>query len=140
MNPSLARIICVVGALAVVTCGDPDGDDPDTEADELGVGAACQSDADCNPEDADTDGAQDQECLPQFKGGYCGLQDCAGDDDCPEASRCVAHDDGENYCFRVCVDKAECNANRPPDDEANCSSNITFVDGGGGKACVPPSG
>ena len=132
----------VVGVLAVaVTCGDPDeDDDPETEADELGVGAACGSNDDCNPEDADTDGEQDQECLPQFKGGYCGLEGCAADEDCPEASRCVAHDDGANYCFRVCVDKAECNVNRPPDAESNCSSNITFVDGGGGKACVPPSG
>jgi hypothetical protein len=45
-----------------------------------------------------------------------------------------------NYCFRACVDKAECNANRGPEVESNCSSNITRVDGGETKACVPPSG
>jgi hypothetical protein len=110
-----------------------------TEADELGVGAQCGANNDCNPEDADTDGMQDQECLPQFKGGYCGLSDCTGDADCPEASKCVAHTDGTNYCFRICADKPECNYNRSPDNESNCSSNITFVDGGSVKACVPPS-
>ncbi|WP_146155587.1 hypothetical protein [Enhygromyxa salina] len=103
---------------------------PGTEADELGVGAECSGAADC------LDG---QACLAQFKGGYCGIKDCELDVDCPEGAACVAHDDGNNYCFRICVDKAECNLNRGPDVESNCSANITFTDGGGGKACVPPS-
>ncbi len=111
-----------------------------TEADDLGVGAACSGDADCNPADEDTDGAQDQQCLTPFKGGYCGLQGCGSDPDCPEGSACVAHDDGQTYCFRICGDKSECNVNRGPDEEANCSANITFVDTFSGKACVPPSG
>ena len=102
---------------------------PGTEADELGVGAECSGDADC------LDG---QSCL-SFKGGYCGLNDCALDVDCPEGSACVAHDDGNNYCFRVCANKSECNLNRSPGNESNCSANIEFTDGGGGKACVPPS-
>ena len=35
----------------------------------------------------------------------------------------------------------ECNANRDLENEANCSSNVDYVDGKtGGKACVPPSG
>jgi hypothetical protein len=53
------------------------------------------------------------------------------------------HTDGMNYCFRNCIDKAECNANRDPANEANCSSNVTFVEPAknqGLKACVPPSG
>ena len=107
---------------------------PPTEADELGVGAQCAGDNDCSLEDADTDGAQDQECLTQFKGGYCGLSGCSADIDCPDGSACVAHTDGVNYCFRICANKPECNHNRDVDNESNCSSNITFVDGGGGKA------
>ena len=125
--------------LLPLACGDgQDGDN--TEADKLGVGAQCQSDADCNPDDADTDGVQDQSCLPQFAGGYCGVQGCGSNADCPEGSACVTHTDGVNYCFRICTDKAECNANRNPDVESNCSANIVFTDGGQGfKACVPPS-
>ena len=96
----------------------------------LGVGAACDSNEDC----AETA----PECLP-FKGGYCGLADCEGDEDCPGGSKCVTHDDGVNYCFLVCLDKPECNRHRPLDSEANCSSNITFVEDDNVKACVPPS-
>lgn len=112
-------------------CGDDDDDGGGTEADKLGVGAACSGNADCKVEG--------QICLP-FKGGYCGLADCTADTDCPQGSLCVAHTDGKNYCFRVCKDKVECNYNRPVELESNCSANVTFVSGGkGSKACVPPS-
>jgi len=105
-----------------------------SEADALGVGAECASSADCNGDDG-------QDCLLGFKGGYCGEVGCASDADCAIDAACVAHVDGMNYCFRVCVDKAECNANRSPANEANCSSNVTFVDPPQNrKACVPPSG
>lgn len=116
-------------ALLCAACGD-DG----TEADRLGVGAQCVDvDLDC---DEDTD----QICLTEFKGGYCGIRDCADDLDCPEGSACIAHDSGTNYCFRVCLDKSECNRHRDVDSEANCSSNVVFTDGADGrKACVPPS-
>ncbi len=108
-------------------CGDS------SEADDLGIGAQCTSNDQC---DVDTD----QICL-QFKGGYCGLQGCVNDLDCVSDSACIAHTDGTNYCFRTCRDKAECNANRDVANEANCSSSVTFVDGAmGRKACVPPSG
>lgn len=120
-------------SLMALGCGDEDGN----EADRLGVGAACDQNADCPLGDTSED--PDQVCLP-FKGGYCGLSDCTADADCPSGSACVAHDDGRNYCFRLCVDKAECNLYRGVDEEANCSSNITFVDGKqSAKACVPPS-
>jgi len=109
-------------------CGD-DG----TEADQLGVGAECAATSEC---DEDTN----QECLTEFSGGYCGIRDCVSDEDCPEASACIAHDNQTNYCFRVCLDKAECNENRSVDVESNCSSNVVFTDGAQGrKACVPPS-
>jgi len=126
----------IPGAVALVLglwmgCGDDD-DDVGTEADEHGVGAQCSTVEDCDEEG--------QQCLTQFKGGYCGIEDCTGDLDCPEGSACVAHEDGTNYCFRICIDKSECNLNREPEWESNCSSNITFVDHEGGKACVPPSG
>lgn len=102
------------------------------EADMLGIGAQCSSADDC---------LEDQVCLTQFKGGYCGLVGCQGNVDCPEFSSCVSHSDGANYCFRDCVDKGECNYNRNPDQESNCSASVTFVDNVRGiKACVPPSG
>lgn len=128
---------CVLGA--TVSCGDDDdGVYRGTEADWLGVGAACTSDDMCYQGE---DGGLVQKCLTQFKGGYCGIADCQSDADCPDASACVAHDDGNNYCFRICMDKIECNRNRPADAESNCSANVTFVDGGKSeRACVPPSG
>ncbi len=114
-------------AFAVVGC-----DDEKKKAVDLGVGAQCAETAQCDEET--------QECLLDFKGGYCGVKDCTGDVDCPEGSRCVAHDDGVNYCFLVCVDKADCNVSRDLDNEANCSSSIDFVDEPqDAKACVPPS-
>lgn len=120
----------IVLALVAAACSDDDDDDGGTQAMRLGVGAACDGNDEC----AETA----PECLP-FKGGYCGLADCAGDADCPAGSKCVTHDDGENYCFLVCVDKPDCNRHRPLDSEANCSANITFVEDGSVKACVPPS-
>jgi hypothetical protein len=110
---------------AVAACGG-------SEADYLGVGAECDSTEECSEED--------QECLLQFAGGYCGIVDCVDDLDCPEDSGCIAHTDGTNYCFRTCVDKHECNANRSVENESNCSANVVFVDDiEGRKACVPPS-
>jgi hypothetical protein len=119
-------------ALSALTagCGDDDSGGPTTEADRAGVGAQCAEDMDC-PEPL--------VCLKQFKGGYCGIQDCAGDVDCPVGSACVEHEDNSNYCFRICVDKSECNVNRTAELASNCSSSITFVDSGNHKACVPPS-
>lgn len=82
-----------------------------------------------------------QVCLMEFKGGYCGIQGCQADADCPEDAACVTADGVTNYCFRICIDKAECNANRDLENESNCSSNITFLSGANGrKACIPPSG
>lgn len=101
------------------------------EADERGVGAECASADDCFEEG--------QACLA-FRGGYCGIEDCARDADCPDGSACVTHSDGTNYCFLVCGTKSDCNTNRSSENEANCSSSTTFVDGANGrKACIPPS-
>ncbi|MEZ4220449.1 MAG: hypothetical protein R3B13_05915 [Polyangiaceae bacterium] len=120
-------------AIFLGACGDDSGPSGGgTEADYHGVGASCTKNEDCFE--------PGQTCLP-FKGGYCGIEDCQQDTDCPAGSRCVAHDaPAKNYCFLVCANKPECNRNRPIDFESNCSSNITFVEGGKGpKACVPPS-
>ena len=105
-----------------------------SDADDLGVGGQCTSNDQCDAETM-------QVCLTNFKGGYCGLMGCTLDSDCPEASACVTHN-GANYCFRICNDKPECNANRNVENEANCSSSVTFADPAhtSGKACVPPSG
>ena len=121
---SLAFAVLTVAAILLFGCGGP-------EADRLLVGAECDSADDC---------LEDQECLTQFRGGYCGYEGCTSHSDCPGHSSCVVHDDGNNYCFRDCYDKAECNANRERENEANCRSNITFVDDSRDiKACVPPS-
>lgn len=112
-------------SFAAAACG--------SEADDLGVGAQCTTTSECQ----DTD--PPQSCLTNFKGGYCGLTGCSSNEDCPEDSLCVTHTDNTNYCFRSCTDKSECNENRDADVESNCSSNITRTDGGGTKACVPPS-
>ena len=121
-------IISLTMLFALSACDDDKGN----KANELGVGAQCTETAQCDVET--------QECLLDFKGGYCGVKDCTADLDCPEGSRCVTHDDGFNYCFLICVDKADCNVNRDVDNEANCSSSITFVEEPqDGKACVPPS-
>lgn len=134
MNKLYFLVSC---CFAVIACGSDD----ETEADRFGVAAECTNTDDCLQDPVALT------CIPAstFKGGYCGIADCTLDTDCPDGARCVAHDDGTNYCFRVCADKLECNANRTPDNEANCSANITFADTGdtaraGDKACVPPSG
>jgi hypothetical protein len=111
------------------------GDDA-TEADRLGIGAQCTDAAECESADENVT----LECLTQFTGGYCGLEGCATDSDCPEGSACVTQGDGDNYCFRICGDKADCNRNRSENNWSNCSANVDFVDGKQDrKACVPPS-
>ena len=95
----MSLIVVLTTALIGLSCG---GDDGGTEADELGIGSQCAGPDDCHDE---------QQCLSQFAGGYCGEQGCASDDDCPEGADCVAHTDGNNYCFRVCNNKSECNRN-----------------------------
>lgn len=107
-----------------------------TEADRLGVGAECTAAAEC----ATVDGIE-LACLTAFDGGYCGLEACTGDADCPNGSACVTHSgDGMNYCFRLCVDKPDCNLNRSIENEANCVGSIDFVDPRNErKACEPPS-
>jgi hypothetical protein len=128
MPIKLRAILLSLTLASVFACSSDD-------ADSLGIAAECTATEEC-------DESTDQICLTDFKGGYCGIKDCIGDEDCPPASACVAHDDGSNYCFRTCVDKSECNANRSADQEANCAANISFVDtqDEGIKACVPPSG
>lgn len=122
--------MAAAASFMTLACGDDEN-----EADRLGVGAQCTVDLDCDQSTIA------QVCLRQFKGGYCGVVDCKRNADCPEPSACVAHDDGESYCFRSCTDKLECNANRALENAANCASNVTYVeaDGATGKACVPPS-
>jgi len=101
------------------------------EAVRRGVGAECNATLPCQE--------MGQSCLA-FKGGYCGVQGCTSDTDCPQGSACVTHTDAMNYCFLVCSTKEQCNVSRTVDNESNCSSSTTFVDGAQGrKACIPPS-
>jgi hypothetical protein len=106
-----------------------------SDANSRGVGAECTVADDCTEEG--------QSCLDNFAGGYCGISACTGDADCPDGSACITHDDAVNYCFLVCLDKADCNENRSVANEANCngSGTVTFVDDDlGRKVCVPPTG
>lgn len=130
-KPSSFWVTCCLSISLLVGCGDDEG----SEADRLGVGAQCTTDADCDQSTIA------QVCLLQFKGGYCGVVNCSDSSDCPNPSACVAYDDGETYCFRSCSEKLECNANRAVDYESNCVSNVTYVgtEPAVGKSCVPPS-
>lgn len=127
----LPKLAAFLPLLVLLGCADDDR----SEADRLGVGAQCGSDADCDQSTIT------QVCLKQFKGGYCGVANCNSNIDCPDPSACVQHDDGETYCFRSCSEKLECNVNRTADNEANCVSNVTYVESepAQGKSCVPPS-
>lgn len=142
---TLNRLVVVATAAlpiggVFVACGDDNNNGYATEADRWGVGAQCQTDADCARWNL-PDAAIVLKCITgAFKGNYCGVKDCMSDLDCPEHSACVAHTDGVNYCFRICADKPECNLNRDLANEANCSSSVDYVSGmKGAKACVPPS-
>src|ERR1044072_3915169 len=94
----LARLLIVLAA-----CGD------ESEADRLGIGAQCSESNECNTESG-------QSCL-QFAGGYCGRAGCLQHADWPAAAACIAPPDGTNYCFRTCVEKVDCNANRDVENE-----------------------
>jgi hypothetical protein len=120
----LFHLACLL-VLALTACSD--------DANDRGVGAVCTTNNDCTEEG--------QSCLTQFKGGYCGLSGCVRDADCPEGSACITEDDRVNYCFLVCADKPDCNANRPVEDEASCVSSLPFVEGAQGrKVCRPSMG
>ena len=125
-------VLVLLGSLlGFLSCGDDDS----SEAIRRGVGSECMTSSDCTE--------QGQVCLAQFKGGYCGIEGCQDDGDCPQGSVCVDYTaiDGNSYCFLVCTDKPQCNQNRSEENEANCSSSVTFVEPHPGlKACVPPSG
>ncbi len=126
----LLTSILVLAALptTLTACGD-DG----SEAQRVGVGAACAANADC----AETAPM----CLP-FKGGYCGVNNCETDAECPAGSACITHDDDVNDCFLLCDDKSVCNTHRTTENESNCGGSVTFVEAdahAGAKACVPPS-
>jgi hypothetical protein len=127
---ALALVGFIASLIVVTSCGSP--------AQQAGIGTECAANDDCNQGGDDDD--FEQTCL-SFKGGYCGLEDCANDSDCLGGSACVTHDDGANYCFLLCRDKPECNGGRSAENESNCSGNITFIDpqDDGVKACVPPS-
>ena len=125
-----ARLVLGIALLlgGAISCGD------DNEADRMGIAANCTKDADCQKV-----GNVQLTCLTMFKGGYCGLQGCVQDGDCPTGAACIA-EGGANYCFRECLDKPECNLHRTVDAEANCVASVVHVGASTAKVCVPPSG
>jgi hypothetical protein len=142
----LALLSCPFAFVGCGGGGDEEDPDGETEADELGIAAECEVDDDC-PEVliagmGGAGGKVQLKCLTQFDAGYCAIEDCESAEDCPEGATCVLHEDNRNYCFRECSAKTECNANRSPESEANCSANFDYADSAddhGHKACIPPS-
>jgi hypothetical protein len=127
MSKTMALVMSVVAVVFSLSCDDG------TEAQRRGVGAACSATLACSE--------SGQNCLTQFKGGYCGVAGCTDDTDCPSGSACVTHDDGMNYCFLICNVKPDCNRSRSVDVEANCSSSaVLLVEPKDRKVCTPPSG
>jgi hypothetical protein len=119
------RILSVLLVLAGGCSGE-------NEANRRGVGSECAVTDDCSE--------KGQVCLTEFKGGYCGVSDCAHDEDCPAGSACVTDDNQTNYCFLVCGDKVDCNLHRSVDNESSCTSSLAFVDGAmNRKVCRPPN-
>lgn len=118
----------LVLGLLIPACGDDDAND-------WLIGAECATTADCDDGNDDT---PELFCLTEFGGGYCGLEGCETDMDCPEGSLC-ADLEGTHYCFLVCTDKAQCNENRTAEHESNCSSSVDPIAGGDEKLCIPPS-
>jgi hypothetical protein len=138
MTPSWLTVVgALLVALVATGCGDDDDRGPVlSPAQRAGMGAECTAatqSRDCNVQEGQT-------CLTQFKGGYCGEQNCSVDRDCLPGSACVEHE-GNRYCFLVCIDKPDCNATRSLANESNCSSSVKFVEGktDAVKVCVPPS-
>lgn len=105
------------------------------DANDRMIGAECVTSADC---DDGNDETAPLDCLTEFAGGYCGDASCLESNDCPKGSACVDYNQS-TYCFLICRDKADCNTNRSTDNESNCSSNVSPVEGGNTKVCVPPS-
>ena len=129
----MMRFVRICGLTAFVGligfgCGDG------TESDRVGIAGECSKNTDC-PKLGDLQ----LTCLTMFKGGYCGLSGCVQDTDCPLGAACIL-EGGSNYCFRECIDKPECNANRTVENEANCVASVTHVGASTAKVCVPPSG
>jgi hypothetical protein len=128
----LARTTMILLGAAVVLVGGLSCSDG-SQSDRLGIASECTKDADCPK----IDGFQ-LTCLTTFKGGYCGLQGCMQDGDCPMGAACIV-EGGGYYCFRECSEKPECNAKRSTANEANCVG-ATHVGVSQSKVCVPPSG
>ena len=68
MKYFIAIIILIIAA-----CSD---DKPNTAVDKIGIGGECVESADCITDTLT--------CLVEFKNGYCGLQGCAKNEECPE--------------------------------------------------------
>ena len=121
----MRHIVCAL-VLVAVGCGSNDN-----AANQRGIGAECSATPDCT-----TSG---EVCLTEFKGGTCGLTGCLHDTDCPQGSACVTENQ-TNYCFLVCGTKDDCNIHRSTENEASCTSSLTFLDGTmNRKVCTPPS-
>lgn len=141
IHRSITILALLTLSLVAAACGK---DASGTPADRVGVAAQCTVTADCPVVDFEGDaGSMQLECITSFKGGYCGLANCTTSAECPAGSICVAHDDPVgSFCFRSCADKPECNVNRDPANEANCSSSFTWqvpAEDDGSKACIPSS-
>ena len=66
------------------------------------VGAPCQSNASC---------ARGEQCILEFKAGYCARFDCSAKNPCDLGAKCVEIE-GENFtvCLKKCSQSSDCRA------------------------------
>ncbi len=73
------------------------------------VGAACKSDSSCDDKNAEclTEESVGGFLMIEFPEGYCAVQGCEEDDDCPDGSGCF-NAIGLQYCLQTCDSDRDC--------------------------------
>lgn len=120
-----------------------DGGDEPGNGGEREVGEKCEQDKQCGDEGATC--VAEVEIFGgfgiEFPGGYCSVQECQDDGDCPDGSGCF-DSLGQPICLQLCEGDDECRT----DEGYQCGSIGQGGPGGGGGGqdspsyCLPPFG